>query len=124
MINFVTGHPWLLALVLPSIMASIPGLLVWAEKAALSSLISHGDPADQEAIRATVKIWVVWAEKKYNIGGQGESKFVAVNTILARALPFIADVQREKLIEEAVNQLDAAANAVLVPPPSTSNPTK
>lgn len=113
MLNYVMNHPWLLGLILPSIVAAVPGLLVKAEKAALANLFSYGDPVDQEALRSTVKVWVVWAEKKYAIAGQGRNKFEAVNALVARALPFIPAEQREDMIEQAVEQLDAAAKATV-----------
>lgn len=113
MLNYVLEHPWLLALILPTILASIPSYLVKAEKAVLAKLFAYGDANDKEAIRASVKIWVLWAEKKYNITGQGKVRFQAVSAIIGRALPFIPQEQLEDLIEKAVMEMDAAANAAV-----------
>jgi len=121
--GFILNHPALLALALPFIIGAIPALLVKAEKAALAKLFSVGDSTDQKAVRATVKVWVVWAEEKYDIDGTGPKKLAAVSAIVGRALPFIPSDQRDKLIEEAVKELDTAANDAIAAPLPAAAPS-
>lgn len=107
--NFIMSHPWLLAMILPTVLASIPSAIVKIEKMAIARLLSSGDEIDQEAIRATFQVWVVWAEKKG--ARDGPAKFAKVDSIVSRVFPFLSADQRKSLIEDAVTQMDAAAKS-------------
>jgi hypothetical protein len=115
-VKFIMEHPWALALALPALMAGVPAIVGKIEKAALARLLAAGDPADQEAIRATVKVWVLWAEKKHLLPGLGPVKFEKVDKLLASALPMLSAEQRSALIESVLKEVDDDAHAAVDAP--------
>lgn len=115
MINYVLAHPSLLLWLFPFLVAGAVSAIGKAEKYALARLLTIGDVHTQKAIHDTIKVWVVWAEEEYADprDGTGSEKFAAVDNLLARALPFLSADQRRDLIEKAVKEMDAEANAAL-----------
>lgn len=110
MIQFITSHPWLLALIgVPALVAALPTMLHKAEVSALKSLFAQGDAADQKALKGIALVAVTWAEEKYG-DGKGIVKFEAVDALLAKAIPFISADQRKKLIEDTVTGLDSGVH--------------
>lgn len=120
MIQFITSHPWLLALLgVPALLAALPGIIRKLEVQALHKLIDQGDEIDHQAIRDTIAVWVQWAEKKYG-ADKGPVKFAAVDALIAKALPFMSADDRKKLIEDVVKALDEGAReATQAPPPES-----
>lgn len=110
-IKYILDHSWLLALLgVPALLAAVPTLVRRATINGLHKIIEAGEfPEDDELIRAIVAALVKWAEAKYK-AGRGPLKYEAVDTLAAKALPFMGAEDRRKLIEEAVKQLDAGAH--------------
>jgi hypothetical protein len=112
--NYLLAHPALLLWAFPFVLAAAVKGIASVEKAVFARLFELGDPVDQKAVRATAAIWVQWAEAKAGPAADGSSKFVLVDKLLARALPFLSADQRKSLIEQSVSAMDAAAQAALI----------